>query len=90
MPRISREVASATYRCISPFAVYRDGVPEVYATGEEVLEGDPVLKTHAAMFEPSSARLVRRAPVEQATAAPGELRAPVVPVLPVLPSVKEF
>ena len=68
------------YRCVEPFATFRDGIPEVYGATAEVLEGDPILKSHRAHFEPVSDRVLRRARVEQATAAPGELRSPVVPV----------
>ena len=66
------------FRCINPFSVFRDGIPVVYGGQDEVLEGDPILATHPQYFEPAAERLLRRLPVEQATAAPGELRAPVL------------
>lgn len=62
------------FRCVGAFAVYRDGVPHVYADGVEVLDDDPILKTHREHFEPAAARVLRRPRVEQATAAPGETR----------------
>lgn len=62
------------YRCTNPFAVVRAGVPEVYGADAEVLDDDPILKTHRDHFEPAAARALRRSRVEQATAAPNELR----------------
>lgn len=67
------------YRCTSPFSVFRDGVPVVYNGDQEVLEDDPILKTHRHHFEPASDRVLQRTRVEEATAAPGELRGPVLP-----------
>lgn len=66
------------YRCIAPFSVFRGGIPVVFGGQDEVLEDDPILQTHAHHFEPAADRVTRRLPVEQATAAPGELRAPVI------------
>lgn len=76
MPR-TRE--PRTYRCVQPFVMYRDGVPVVFAGDSEVLDDDPILTTHASYFEPSSQRIERMRRVEQATAAPGEFRSPVLP-----------
>lgn len=61
-------------RCVEPFAVFHGSVPSVYGAGAEVLDDDPILKTHRAHFEPAEARVLKRTRVEQATAAPGELR----------------
>jgi hypothetical protein len=73
MPR-ARDEQRPLWRCVEPFAVYRGTVPDVYAEGQEVLDNDPILTTHRSHFEPAAARVVRRAPVEQTTAAPGETR----------------
>lgn len=62
------------YRCVEPFAIFKDGRPEVYGEGVEVLDGDPILKTHRTHFEDSVSRVLRSRNVEQATAAPGERR----------------
>ena len=64
------------HRCVKPFTVWdARGIPSTFAAGREVLDDDPILKTHAAHFEPASRRvLADRARVESATAAPGEQR----------------
>ena len=74
MPRTRDEQARPLWRCTSSFAVARDGVPTVYSEGKEVFDDDPILTTHRSYFEPASKRVARRAAVEQATAAPGEIR----------------
>lgn len=63
------------FRCTEAFAVFTNGVPDVFAEGREVLDGDPILKTHRAHFEDATSRVMRSREVEKATAAPGELRA---------------
>lgn len=63
----------AVYRCVEPFAVYRDGVPDVYGTDREVLGDDPILRTHGHAFVDVAAR------IEAATAAPGERRSVTIP-----------
>jgi hypothetical protein len=73
MPR-GRDEQRALWRCVNPFSIFRGGVPEVYADGHEVLDNDPILKTHRDHFEPAAERVTRRTPVEQTTAAPGEYR----------------
>lgn len=75
----SRSDQPELYRCIEPFSVFRNGVPLVFNGNTEVLGDDPILKTHRSHFEPAANRL--RA-VEQATAAPGELRATALGYLP--------
>lgn len=82
MPRTRDEQQRQVYRCTEPFAIYRDGVPVVFGADQEVLDDDPILKTHRTHFEPAAARAMRRAQVEQTTAAPGEYRS-VAPVPPV-------
>ena len=64
------------HRCVKPFTVWdARGIPSTFAAGREVLDDDPILKTHAAHFEPATRRvLADRARVESATAAPGEQR----------------
>lgn len=74
MPR-TREVHQPLWRCTESFMIPgANGVPEVFAEGDEILDSDPILKTHRHMFEPAAARVLRRSPVEQTTAAPGEVR----------------
>lgn len=85
MPRPVRDVRvvppagappRVVYRCIEPFVTFRGGVPLVFSDGEEVLDDDPILLSCGRNFEPVSDRVLRRTGrrVEQATAAPGELR----------------
>lgn len=69
-----REEQRQLFRCTNPFSVFRRGIPEVYGAGEEVLDDNPILKTHRDHFEPAAERVLRRTRVEQATAAPNELR----------------
>lgn len=69
-----REEQRQLYRCVNPFSVFRGQVPEVYGAGEEILDDNPILKTHPDHFEPATDRVLRRTRVEQATAAPNELR----------------
>lgn len=68
---------SAVYRCTEAFSVFPvGGAPLVYGPGHEVSGSDPILVSHRSYFQVVGAEL-RRAPVarvEQATAAPGELR----------------
>lgn len=64
------------YQCVEPFAVFRDGIPEVYGADRMVLAGDPILKTHAAYFRPAADR------VEAMTASPGEMRPVTIPTPP--------
>jgi hypothetical protein len=65
-------------RCIEPFATASQrGVSRVYAAGDEVLDDDPILRTHGKFFEDAEVELQRRRgheAVERATAAPGERR----------------
>jgi hypothetical protein len=68
-------------RCKGGFAVFRDGSPHVYAAGQLVGDGDPILRTHGELFEPVEAQVARQeqtprsvSAVETATAAPGEVR----------------
>jgi hypothetical protein len=72
---MTRDARSRTvYRCTEAFAIYKDGAPLVFTDGQEVLEGDPILKSHRQHFETSESRVMRTRQIEQATAAPGELR----------------
>lgn len=66
----------AVKRCTTPFSVWVDGSPRVYAGGQLVDERDPVLKTHAHLFEDVVAHVAARQArqAETATAGPGELR----------------
>jgi hypothetical protein len=80
MARTPRPEPAAIYRCTEAFAIFRNGAPVVFPHDYEVLGSDPILRTHLAHFQPAAeAILRRRTAVEQATAAPGELRAPVLP-----------
>lgn len=67
------------YRCTDPFSIWNNGVPTLYAGDREVLEDDPILKTHRHHFEPASQRVANRPRIEEATAVPGEIRGPVLP-----------
>lgn len=64
------------YQCVEPFAVFRDGIPEVYGADRMVLAGDPILKTHAHHFRLAADR------VEAMTASPGERRPVAIPTPP--------
>ena len=74
MPRGSRN--ANLHRCVNPFAIVVNGVWRVYAAGDEVLDSDPILKTHGDNFEPAAERVLARSRIEQTTADPGEYRAP--------------
>ena len=80
MARPTGPAAQDVYRCTEAFAHFRDGLPLVYAAGDEVLADDVVLKTHGSFFELASARLSRNPAVEAATAGPGEKRTTAAPV----------
>lgn len=56
------------------FSVLSDPSGRVYVPGDLVLDSDPIAKSHASYFEPVETVASRNAPVEQATAAPGERR----------------
>jgi hypothetical protein len=63
-------------RCTQAFSVWLDGSPRVYSGGQLVDEKDPVLKTHAHLFEDVDTHVAARRArqVETATAGPGEAR----------------
>jgi len=72
-----------TQRCKGGFAIQGPSGPLVFAAGRLVGDGDPILKTHAHLFEPVEALVERQEAVPQsvtavatetATAAPGEVR----------------
>ena len=70
-----------TQRCKGGFAVQTGQGPMVYAAGRLVGDDDPILRTHAHLFEPVEAQVQRQeatprsvTAVETATAAPGEAR----------------
>lgn len=63
----------SVYACVDPFCVFRNGIPEMYAAGREVLDDDPILRTHGHAFVDVAAR------IEAATAAPGERRSVTIP-----------
>lgn len=66
----------AIKRCKSAFAVWIKGVPHVVAGGDLVEDTDPVYKGHELNFEDVETYVNRgTAPVEQATADPGDKRA---------------
>jgi hypothetical protein len=67
------------HRCTGSFAV--GNPPVVYSAGALVGDDDPILRTHAAYFEPAEQTIARQdaaprsvAAVETATAAPNEAR----------------
>lgn len=62
-------------RCKESFAIWIGGVPRVVSAGEVVANNDPVVSGRPSAFEDVEAAFARDAlKVEQATAAPGELR----------------
>jgi hypothetical protein len=77
MPRDLTTTERTVYRCVDPFspAAKPGEAPRVYSAGSEVLGTDPILKTHRSHFRPSADL------IEQATAAPGELRSVVPPTI---------
>ncbi len=74
-------------RCTAPFTVWVDGQPRVYAGGQLVTDKDPVLRTHAHLFEDVDAHVAARQAqrVESATAGPGEQRTLTAPPNPPSP-----
>lgn len=71
----------AVLRCTAAYAVMVNGVPRVVAHDELVDSNDPIVKGREQHFETVDQHMQRRrrdrtdtAPVEQATAAPGEKR----------------
>lgn len=65
--------ARTVYQCVQPFAVWRNGVPEVFGADRMVLADDPILRTHAAHFVEAASR------IESATQRPGEKRMVQIP-----------
>jgi hypothetical protein len=77
------EQQTEMWSCIAPFSVWVGSRPEVYAAGTQVRGDDPILKTHRSHFQHTQVRAPAGGAypiVETATAAPGEVRAPVRPV----------
>ena len=74
------------YRCKSGFAFWVKGSPTVVRAGDIVSsEKDPRYKGHEENFESIDEHMAKRGrPVEQATAAPGEVRTVVHPAPPVV------
>lgn len=71
MPRTKSE--RRIYAALAPFSTVIDGVPITFdETGPFVVEDDPVYRNNQDKFQPVEIREYRR--VEQATAAPGEVR----------------
>jgi hypothetical protein len=72
MPRDTRN--RTVYVCVDGFspAAPAGAAPVAFRPGQQVMDDDPILKTHRQFFVPAADR------VEQATAAPGERR-PIVP-----------
>jgi hypothetical protein len=72
-----------TQRCKGGFAVQTEGGPLVFSAGRLVSDEDPILRTHAHLFEPVEVQVQRQEAVPQsvtavatetASAAPGEVR----------------
>lgn len=63
-------------RVTEPFTVWRDGMPVAYTAGKLIGDKDPILKTHAHLFEDVETAVQQRPTrkVETATADPGEPR----------------
>lgn len=62
------------FRCVEPFSIFHNGIPEVYGADREVFDDDPILRSHPAHFRPSAER------VEAMTARPGEFRPIDIPI----------
>lgn len=65
-------------RCKESFTIWRGGAPVAYVAGQLVDDADPILATHEHLFaapEATTRPAPQAARTEQATAAPGELRA---------------
>ena len=75
MPRQKAGGGPKLFSARQAFAVSLDGQHVVIQPGQVVDENDPILKGRQALFEPFVPK-IRKYPgqVEQATAAPGELR----------------
>lgn len=78
----SRDEKPTIYECIQGFAPATgpDRVQRRWVKGDTVTDDHLILKTHSQFFEPIIDRMVRNRPVEQATAAPGEVRTVHIPV----------
>lgn len=63
-------------RCKASFTMFVGGSPRIVNAGDLVDKNDPVIKGREALFEDVETYVSDRtpAPVEQATAAPGERR----------------
>ena len=63
-------------RCKESFAIFVDGAPRMLAAGSLVDDGDQIVTDYPANFEDVESFVSSRsaAPVEQATAEPGEKR----------------
>lgn len=73
MPRDTSQ--TRLFRCVESFAVFSGNVPTVYTEGQEVLDGNPILRTHRKHFEDATSRVMRTTQhIERATAAPGGMR----------------
>jgi len=68
----ARKQKSGTLICNQSFATTENGRPRVVRKGTAVVANDPVVKGREKLFD--AAEDAVRAPVEQATAAPGEQR----------------
>jgi len=64
----------ATLRCTHAFTTEIDGVPRVVTGGQLVDSDDPVVAGREHLFEAVDTYMARRKSVEEATAAPGEVR----------------
>lgn len=64
----------AILRCTESFTADVDGVPRVVGSGDLLDSSDPVVAGRESLFEPLESFMDRRPGVEQATAAPGEVR----------------
>jgi hypothetical protein len=75
MPR-GKSAGSDLFQARHSFAVTLDGAPVIVQPGDLVEAGDPILKGRESLFEPfvPKVRKYKGQRVEQATAAPGEMR----------------
>lgn len=68
------------YRCKAPFAYFVERLPRSVAAGVLVSATDPAYKANPDAFESVTLHVeAKRQRVEQATAAPGEVRSTPIP-----------
>lgn len=62
MPRGVREPQRTVFECRESFAVFRGGVPDVFPAGRQVLDSDPILRSHRPFFVEAADLVVDQSP----------------------------